>query len=243
MEHNPHQESAKDAVLAQIREKKVSMRPKVYFTLKAALILIVAGIILLVSVGIVNFIAFSLRLNGHESLLAFGPRGVLAFLAIFPWPLVVIDALLVVLLEELLRRFRFTYRSPMLYLILAILAVALSVGITLDRATPLNDDLLQSADHDHLPPPLEALYEGARAPAPHDHGIFRGTVIDIATSTFTMKHDDHDADADDGTYVVMPPSGIPPSDFQIGERLYVAGDTDQNIVHAYGVGQLPPEMK
>lgn len=243
MEHNPNQPSATERVLAQIRENKVSMRPKIFFTLKAALVLLVAGIILLVSVGIVNFVAFGLRVNGHESLLAFGPRGILAFLVIFPWPLVVIDALLVILLEELLRRFRFVYRSPMLYILLGLVACALSLGLALDRATPLNDDLLQRADHDHLPGPLQSLYESERAPAPHAHGIFRGTVTDIATTTLIMKHDDHDADSDDGVYVVEPPPGAHPSDFVVGERLYVAGDVSNGVVHAYGIGTLPPEMK
>lgn len=243
MEHNPEHSNMKDAVLAQIREQKVSMRPKLYFTLKAVAVLVVAGVILLVTVGIFNYISFSERVNGHESLLMFGPRGILLFLAIFPWPLLILDILLVVLLESLLRRFQFAYRRPVLYLILLFAVGAFALGVVLDRATHFNDDLLQRIDHKQLPPPLGFLYVDARRPAPHDRGIFRGTIVNVATSTFTLIHDDYDKDQDDGTYEILPPPETPLQNFSLGERLYVAGTVENGIVHAYGIEVLPAEMK
>lgn len=228
-------------VLAKIREKRIGMRPKLFFTLEALLVGLVALMILAVSIALVNFILFGLRVNGHEALLGFGLRGVAAFFVLFPWPLLVLDVLLVIFLERLVHRFAFGYRSPILYSLAGILAVALMAGVLLDRATPLNDDLLRQADHGGLPPPFGELYEHTRTPTPHAQGIYRGTVTDIGTSTLRMKYDDRDNDTDDAAYTVTLPPGFTPSAFTTGERLYVAGDMVDGVIHAFGIHPLPSE--
>lgn len=242
MEHSPNEnKSTKDTVLAHIREHKVSMRPKLYFVFEALLAGFVAVVILVISIALVNFILFGLRINGHEALLGFGSRGIASFFILFPWPLLILDVLLVLFLERLVRRFKFGYRSPILYLLVGLLALAVLGGALFDRATPFNDDLLQRADHGGLPPPLGDLYEHTRTPAPHDLGIYRGIVVDIGTSTLQVRHDDRDADIDDTIYTVMLPPGFTVGAFTTGERLYIAGDMKDGIVHAFGIRTLPQE--
>ncbi len=239
MEHNSH--SSKETVLAKIREKSVHMRPKLFFTFETILAGLVAVVILVVSIALVNFILFGLRLNGHESLLGFGPRGLLAFFVVFPWPLLILDVLLVLFLETLLRRFKFGYRSPVLYLLLALLALATSAGLALDRGTSVNDRLLYQADHGGLPSPFGEIYEHMRVPAPHDRGIFRGTITEIGTSTIRMQHDDLDTDQDESGYIVILPSNFDITQFSAGEKVYVAGDMDDgtSTIRAFGVHPLP----
>lgn len=220
MEHQPDRTPLKDRVLERIREKRVSMRPRSYFTFENFLAGFVALVILVVSVAILNFIFFGLRVNGHESLLSFGPRGIAAFLLVFPWPLLALDVLLVLFLETLLRRYKFGYRSPTLYLLIGLLAVAITGGLAIDRATDVNDRLLNTADHGGLLPPFGELYERIRVPAPHDRGIFRGTITDVATSSITMRHDDLDRDTDETEYSVLLPAGFAASDLSVGERVY-----------------------
>ncbi len=239
MEHSPKNESsAKENVLARIREKNISMRPKLYFTSQVALAGLVALTILVVSIAIVSFILFGLRVNGHEALLSFGLRGVSAFLLVLPWPLLVLDILLVIFLERLLRRFKFGYRSPILYLMVGLVGVAVVSGLLLDRGTPMNDALLHRAEHGGLPPPFGELYEHARVPAPHDRGIYRGTILEIATTSLRLQHDDLDNDHDDTGYLVLLPPGFDIRPLFIGEKVYVAGDKEGDAIRAFGVQPL-----
>jgi hypothetical protein len=240
MEPTSNDQTGKENILAKIREKHVSMRPKLHFTLQTILTFVVATIVLVLSVAIANFILFGLRINGHESLLAFGPRGLFAFLLVFPWPLLALDILFIFILEKLLRRFKFGYRSPVLYLLIVLIAGALALGLALDRGTSFNDDLLRHADRGELPPPFGDVYEGVRVPAPHGKGIYRGVILEIATSSFQLMHDDRDHDVDDDVYTVILPSDAPVSSLMTGDRVYVAGDREGSVIHAFGVHMLPP---
>lgn len=157
----------KEKILAKIREGEVVMRPKVYFTLRAAALMLVALVVLTLSVFICNFIFFTLRLNGHESLLG-RPGGLFLFLRFFPWGLLVIDIALIFLLEWMLKSFKFAYQKPTLYLALALVAVVLSAGFVIDRGTPFNDRVLMWADRGGLPPPFVQIYEGSRRPLPEE---------------------------------------------------------------------------
>lgn len=240
MTMDPNHDAPKDtkeSVLAAIRGQKIAMRSKLSFTFETFLAVFAAIVMLVVTVALVNFILFSLRVNGHESLLSFGGRGILTFLFVFPWPLLVLDILLAFFLEHLLRRFRFGYRSPVLYLLLGIVAIAICMGLLLDRGTPFNDALLNRADHGELPAPFGELYEHIRAPAPHAQGVFRGIVTSVGTSTFVMYYDDQD-DASSSEHTVIPPPGFDVSLLSPGDHVYVAGDEGDEVVHAFGIKAL-----
>lgn len=154
-----------EKILQKIREGEVVMRPRIYFTLRALALMLVALAVLVLSVFICNFIFFTLRLNGHESLLG-RPGGIMLFLRFFPWGLLAIDAALIFLLEWMLRSFKFAYQKPTLYLALALVATVISAGFVLDRGTPFNDRVLMRADRGGLPPPFVQIYEGSRRPLP-----------------------------------------------------------------------------
>lgn len=230
--------TTKDQVLASIREKKIGMLPRWRFVAATGGVMILAGAIVAVSFMLITFILFSLRLNGHESLLSFGGRGISLFLMLFPWPLLILDIALIAVLHRLLQRFRFAYRTPTLYLfVLLVLGVA-TVGAVLDRGTPLNDRLLERADRDELPRPFGELYEGFRVPAPHNHGIYRGIIQSIGTSSITLSHDDHDLDGDEQVYTVRLPNQFDVSTLEPGDRVYVAGDKEEERIDAFGVRLL-----
>ncbi len=150
------------------------MRPRLYFTLRAVALVFVALAVLVLSIFICNFIFFTIRLNGHESLLA-RPGGLLLFLRFFPWELVVVDAALIFLLERMLKSFRFAYQKPTLYLALALVTAVLSAGFVLDRGTPFNDRILMRADRGGLPPPFTQIYEGSRRPLPPEFRPTQGS--------------------------------------------------------------------
>jgi len=161
----------KDSILQKIKENEVRMKPKAYFTARMIALAAVALLILVLTVFIFNFIFFSMRVSHHMSLMRSGGHGFLLFLALFPWTLLLADVALIALLENLLRRFRFAYRHPALYIFLILLAVGISAGLVLDRHTPLNDHFLRRADEHGLPGPMNQFYEGARRLPPPGYRV------------------------------------------------------------------------
>jgi hypothetical protein len=172
-------DNLQEKILNKIRQGEVVMRPRLYFTLRAVALALVVLAVLVLSVFICNFIFFTLRLNGHESLLA-RPGGLLLFLRFFPWELLVLDAAFVILLEWMLRRFKFAYQRPTAYLAFGLLVVVLSAGFALDRGTRFNDSVLDRADHGGLPRPFGDVYEHAHRPLPPG---FRPDVIRYEINT------------------------------------------------------------
>jgi hypothetical protein len=161
----------KEQILEKIRGNELRMKPRAYFTLRLIALGLVASLILVLTVFIFNFIFFSMRVSGHAHLFRYGFSGIVIFLALFPWTLLFADLLLVILLEHLLRRFRFASRQPILYVFLVLLALAISAGIFIDRTSDINERLLHHADRDELPGALNEFYEGARRLPPPEFRI------------------------------------------------------------------------
>lgn len=225
-------------VLEQIDSGKVRMRSRLFFILKSAIVLGVALLILLLTIFLASFIFFGLRVGGHEALLGFGARGVLPFLSVFPWPLLLLDIALLILLESLLHRFKFAYRRPLLYIFLGLLVLAGTLGLLLDRETPFHDDRLEEAEQGELIEPLELIYESARQTPPEELGVYRGFVTQVEEKDFVMTNNDNDSDEDDGTWRVESIEGTEQDEVEVGDRVYVAGDREDDVIRAYGVRVL-----
>jgi hypothetical protein len=236
--NNPLQQK----ILDKIREGKVSMRPRYHFVLKVAALLAVAVAIVLVSVFILNFILFSIRVNSQDALLGFGVRGVVAFLAFFPWTLLAIDALLIFVAQWLLREFKFGYRLPAVYVIAGLLAATAVAGFVLDRGTGLNDDLLSRFDRDELHGPVGDLYGGVRRLPPPGQGICRCVITAIRGNTLTVQ----DSRGTTTLTVVLPLNDLhaTTSGLVVGDTVFIAGDGDNDhdnvIIRAFGLHKVPP---
>ena len=210
------------------------MRPKTYFVLQVALLIVLAVITLVLSLFVLSFIFFSIRASGQQFLLGFGERGIITLITLFPWTLLAIVALLVLTLEWLVRSFEFGYRISVLR-IFGIIMLVVIVGSMLINATPLHALLLDQADRDQLPL-LGKVYEQVHE-SHLPQGVFRGVIQSTASSSFVITRDDRDRDSDDGTWRIIPPAQfdftkLPPK----GTRVYVGGDIQPNgVVHAYGI--------
>ncbi|HVV15065.1 MAG TPA: hypothetical protein VHD55_01530 [Candidatus Paceibacterota bacterium] len=238
MENNEKHDTMQEAVLRRIRADELSMRPRAYFALKMAAIMLVALAALLISVFIFNFILFGIRINSHDSLLGFGPRGIGAFLYFFPWNLLLIDVGLVLLLQWMLRWFRFGYKTPVLYLLLGILAATAAAAVLIDRGTDFNDRLLHRADRHELYF-FGDFFEGARRPMPGS-GVCKCTITAIAGSMLTVE------DARGTTtrqLSILIPAGSPratTTGLAVGDVVFIAGDADEGgVIRAFGVRKLP----
>lgn len=235
--HTQH-ENIKESVLRKIRAGHLTQRPQLYFTLKVAATVLVALAVLLLSVFIFNFILFGIRINSHDTLLGFGPRGLEAFLLLFPWPLFLLDILLVGALERLVRKFRFGYKMPVLYLLLALVGATVAAAAVIDRGTDLNDRLLHRADRHELFL-VGDFFEGARRPMPGS-GVCICSIKAIDGSTLTVT------DTRSGTtteLTVLLPQDDPratTTGLKVGDVVFIAGDADDNVIRAFGVRKASP---
>ncbi|KND47087.1 MAG: hypothetical protein AB199_01505 [Parcubacteria bacterium C7867-004] len=238
MNDQTKQSATEETVLERIRSGEITMRPGSFFIAKVLFTLVVSLLVLLLSIWLASFISFDLRITGHESLLGFGSRGLALFFSIFPWGLATLDLILIALLVWMLQHFRFVYRTPLLFIIAILIVFGTASGLLFDRETGFHDDRFEEAEAGELPIPIQELYENVLPTAPEDQGIYRGYVTGIVSGAFLMTYDDNDHDEDDGTWIVMGPSGFDTSALRIGDKVYVAGDRDGKTIEAYGVRTL-----
>ncbi len=229
-------ESLKDKLMKEIKSGEVAMTPRVYFTLQWAALVGTIAAILVVTVFIVNFIFFSIRLNTSEQLLGFGPQGFGAFLHFFPWPLALLDVALVFLLQWLLRGFKFGYRIPLLYLIGGLIVGAGLIGFALDRATPFNDRLHEGRGR--LPGPMRGFYDGAKRPH-KGSGICRCTILAIQGNTLIVEDTRplEEGGATTTLTVVIPPDTrrATTTDLSVGDIVFIAGEEEGGVIEAFGI--------
>lgn len=235
-EHTPLQ----NEVLKTIHSGEVAMRSKHHFTLKFTALVLVSLVALVTSAFIFNFILFSIRISSQEALLGFGTQGIWAFFRFFPWYLLVINILSIGILEWLLRQFRFGYRTPVLYLLGALLILAAGLGFAVDRGTPFNDRLLEHSPR--LPRPIGQFYEGARRPPTRGSGICRCTIVSIEDNTLIVE----DLRGSTTTLTVVVPTNNPratTTHLNVGDIILIAGDEEGGIMHAFGIQRLRTETK
>ncbi len=235
MENNGN--SLKERLLQKIHAREISMRPKLYFTLQIAALAFVALCVLVLSIFIFNFLLFTIRINSHDVLLGFGPRGFGAFLRFFPWERLVLDVALVVVLQWMLRAFKFGYKTPVMYLLLGLLGASAMLGFVVDRDTPFNDTLLREADEHLLPGVFGDFYGHARRPPPLGEGVCRCTITAIDGNTLTVQDPRSTT-----TLKVVLPSNDPratTTSLMVGDTVLVAGDRDGGTIKAFGVRKVP----
>lgn len=240
MEKNNTNDTMQEKVLAAIAEQRVAMRPKLYFTAKIMLLAVVAVVVLVLSIAIVNFMLFGIRLNSHETLLGFGPRGFWLFFLRFPWALLIFDIGAIALLSYLMRQFRFGYRTPFIYILLALAVTSAALGFVVDRGTPFNDQLYEQARVQRLPPPFAGIYSGMRREWDEREGMCHCTVLSIDDDTLIVADV---RDADTQYTVVFPPDEAfaTTSGVSVGDTVLIAGDVDESgVIHAFGLRAAPP---
>lgn len=244
METNNHTEKntdMKDNILTKITDKEVSMRPKMYFTTKFVVLCSLVVFILLLSIFVVSIIFFSLRVSGHALLFGFGFQGVILFLKLFPWIPLAVDIVAIFLLAKLLRKFTFVYRRPLLPLLVLVFVLCVGTGLLIDRATDLNDTLLDNANHNKLPKPFSSVYEGANRLSRPRSWVCRCQVVSIGTDTMIVVDTKLGFE---NTFTVFLPDDLPVGSvipFSVGDLLYIAGPPHDGVIHPIGIRALEPD--
>lgn len=160
------------------------MKPKVYFILRASLIILAAAVVGLFVLFLISFVTFALRANGILVLPIFGFRGFGAFLSSIPWLLIALAVVLIFILEVLFRHFSFAYRRPILYSVLGIIILVLLGSFIVDR-TPFHPNLFDRAQNGKLPV-FGQVYRGFGGMQKPANAHF-GTVIEVSEQDFIIK--------------------------------------------------------
>lgn len=228
----------KEDILEKIKSGKLNMRPKYYFVIKLVFLAIATFVMFILSAVIVSYVIFTLKVSGQTNLLTFGPRGLYHFLLALPWLVLFIDVGLIIIIDWLLKSFRFGYNSSILFLLVVTL-VSITVLATIINYTSFHKNLMNMAERKNLPF-AGGFYMGIKK-SHGSQGIFRGEIVSIeSTSTFYIKHNDFDSDTDDSVIEVFTPDG---SDvftlfLRDGDEVFIAGDKIPDGIRAYGIRKL-----
>lgn len=228
----------KDELLQKIKCGEIKMRPKAFFMAKVAILVLVAILTFVVSVLLVSFTWFSLNTGGNMFLLGFGGRGVYDFFLLFPWFLLLIDVGLILTLDWLIRRFRFGYHNPFLFIFSGSLIVITIFG-TVVNMTSFHKNMMRMAEQKSLPLPVVGDFYSEIRKSHKDKGLFRGEVVYIATSSFQIKNSKYDYREDGESFEVSVPEGFDiHTILSIGDEVFIAGDFASGSIRAYGVRKL-----
>lgn len=238
MNTEEQKQNIKEEILQKIQNGEVKMRPKAFFIVKIAALIFVAFTTFVVSVLLVSYTWFNLKTGGHIFLLSFGGRGFYEFFILFPWILLVLDVGLIVLLDWLIKRFRFAYHNPVLYVFVGSLLL-ITIGGTVINMTSFHKSIMRRAEEKQLPiPGVSGFYTGLRK-THMESGLFRGEIISVATSSFFIKNGRYDMDDSTSSIEVITPDGFNVQMIlSIGDEVFVAGDFADSSIRAYGVRKL-----
>lgn len=176
MENNQNRpDNLKKRILDQIQNNQVQMRSTGFFVLRTAGLVAIAGLILILTIFLCNFLIFALRVSGEGGSL---------FLRFFPWPFLLFDIGLIIFLYQILKNFRWGYEIPAAFIFLALVVLAIFCGFVLDREFGVNDQLYEHARHHQLPMPFNRLYEVV----PHREEEYEIIITPFPTQTMPMQN-------------------------------------------------------
>lgn len=230
-------------ILEKIKSGEVNMKPKYYFMLKLIALGVTIFLTSIFSTILVSYVLFSIKVSGQFFLLGFGIKGFYHFFMALPWLILILDMLLIVFLDWLLKGFRFGYNSPILMLFVFTL-VAITILASLLNFTSFHNSLMQRAERKNLPL-AGSFYDGLRK-SHGSQGTFRGKIISIeSTTTFSMMHNDFDMnDEDNNTVEVFVPDTVNMYAMSLvpGDQVFIAGERIPTGIQAYGIHKLTAEQ-
>jgi hypothetical protein len=224
-------QTLQERVLGPINNGEIKMTPRWHFLLHTIFITFGAIVIILTLFYITSFIFFILNRTGLSSAPNFGARGWYAFLVSFPWLLVALCGLCIILLEILVRHTAFAYRRPILYSTVGIIILVIGGGFLI-AITPLHRDLANYSDAGKLP--LGGmLYRHFEELPPGN--VHHGQIIHLMEQGFQMRNHH----SENLTVIVSPRTRLPyGADFSPGDLVVVFGDRDNNTIEAYGIREV-----
>jgi hypothetical protein len=224
----------REDILKKINEGEIHMRSRWYFVIRLTALIMVVFFIVLISSLLFCFILFSLEVSGRLFVLGFGMKGILVFLTTFPWGMLILDILLLLLLKKLLSQFRFGYVYPFAYIFGGILLATGALGTTVYLFS-IHMTLVQQVEKNHVPY-AESFFVQLRR-SPRESGVVRGTVISVGSDRFTLRADGDPSER--SLFIVHTPPTLDIGDvLEINDKLFVFGEITEDRIVAYGYRKI-----
>lgn len=224
--HNQQPTSA--SILAEIKARRIHMRPKWHFSLNTTLSILAAICVFLAAIYLTSLVIFEVRESGLSFAPRFGYRGWVEFLLSFPWLLVIGSLVFLAVLEELLCRYSFVYKRPLLYSMgaLVIILTLASVIADLDDIHPQ----IRSFSNAHGMPVYDSF---TQVPFGRPSHFFHGQIIRTASGTITiMKEGGAPVHIDIETT-------MPDNDDSTNSPVVIFGENINGEFHVYGISREP----
>ena len=229
METRHNQQPTGQSVLAEIKARGLHMRPKWHFSLTTTLSVCAAICVFLATIYLTSLVIYEVRESGISFAPRFGYRGWTEFLLSFPWLLVIGSLVFLAILEELLRRYSFVYRRPLLYSTgaLVVLLSLAAVAADLDNLHPMIRDYSKARGV-----PIYDTFN--QPPFGRPSRFFHGQIIRTASGTITIiKEGGMPVHVDIET---MMPAG---DDTSTSSPVVIFGESVNGQFRAYGVSHEP----
>lgn len=229
------QKNIKDEVLKKIESGQVGMRSKTYFLLKLVLLSVVVVLVTLISVFLLSFIIFGMSLDGSLFLVRFGGTGWYHFIFALPWYLLAIDVLLLILLDWILKSFRFGYKSPVVLLFIGTF-LTITIASTLINLTPFHQNIMRKINEKKIPL-FPNIYSGVKSEI-QKPGTYKGFVGEITGNRFEFTFS-RGMTPETEVVQVIALEGINVDDYlNKGDLVFVAGSLKDGEITAYGIKKL-----
>ena len=214
------------------------MRPRIYFVARACITIVSGVLIFLLSVGIANYILFSIRASHHTPLLSMGVQGIGLFLLFFPWWLLFFDVLCFAILQRMVQKFPIGYKNPLIYTlgvgIIGILGLAFVIDIS--RA---GDRMLHQGHIRNMPLLFDA-YEYAQSTSNPENGVCP-CVVKVVGPTFVIMTETVQYGSGRDIPVLLPVNTAT-SSIHSGDTLFLIGEFNNGILYASKVQQWDPDQ-
>jgi len=231
-----NKKSLSDEIFKKIEKGQVKMRPKFYFVLKALLAVCSVVLMIVFILFLISFISFYLRASGIWYLPSFGLRGFAIYLKLFPWLLIILSIILILILETLTRRFSFVWRRPIFYSLLTIILIAVVGGFVIEK-TSFHPDLLWRVQEGRLPL-MGPIYRQFNRSELRD--VQRGIIEEVVEEGFKMRTFDGQL----LTVILTQETRFPfEKEIESGDSVVVMGERKNDTVWAFGVRGIEDEFR
>ena len=208
-------ENFEKKIIDKIENDKIKMKNKAYFIFRSVVLVLIIIFVSLVSLFFASLIIFTLKINGLLFLPPLGLKGLRMFFFSFPWFVAILILLLMFLLSNLAKKYKFIYRKPLLYSVLGIVIIVLIGGFICARFS-FHDKIFEYRERS---PVISYFYERKEV-----KDLYIGLVVEVGDDGFVLE-------TRDGKKLIIISNII----VKVNDPVMVVGERDGNIVKVFRI--------